>query len=201
MADVMDVSVWRHPKPPAAAVVGRCIGRTDVGVDPRKAKRLAHRLRAWARRHGTPHVVITSPLRRGADVGRWLVRWGWTHRIDARLSEVDFGAWEGQTWDAIGAAAVGAWCDDFGAHEPGGGESVRALLLRCAAFVADQRAASAAPGACIVGHAGWISAALWLQRANVDVDAGAGAGAGAPAPAAATWPRAVGYGVRVRLRL
>lgn len=181
----MAVFVWRHPKPPATAVAGRCIGRTDVGVDPRKAKRLAHRLRAWARRTGTPHVVITSPLRRGADVGRWLARWGWTHRIDARLSEMDFGAWDGQTWDAIGAAEVGAWCDDFAALRPGGGESVAALLDRCGAFLADQ---NDAPGACIVGHAGWISAALWLQSDSADL------------PNAATWPGAVRYGVRVGFR-
>ena len=180
--DAKGVNVWRHPKPPAAAVAGRCIGRTDVGVDPRKAKRLAHRLRAWARRAGTPRVVITSPLRRGADVGRWLARWGWAHRIDARLSELDFGAWEGRTWDAIGAVAVGAWCDVFAALGAGGGESVNALLVRCAAFLAEQRDA---PRACIVGHAGWISAALWLQRA------------GARAPDAQTWPGAVDYGARV----
>ena len=179
-----DVFVWRHPKPHAAAVAGRCIGRTDVGVDRRKSKRLAHRLRAWARRAGSPPVVITSALRRGADVGRWLARWGWTHRVDARLSELDFGAWEGQTWDAIGATAVGAWCDDFALLPAGGGESVSELLTRCTAFLADARDA---PGACIVGHAGWISAALWLQRA------------GASPPESLTWPRAVAYGERVKL--
>ena len=182
--NLRDLFVWRHPKPHATAVLGRCIGRTDVGVDPRKAKRLAHRLRAWARRAGNHRVVITSPLRRGADVGRWLARWGWTHRIDARLSELDFGSWEGQTWDAIGAVPVGAWCDDFAALRAGGGESVNELLARCTAFLADARET---PGACIVGHAGWISAALWLQRAAADL------------PNAATWPGAVRYGTKIQL--
>ena len=54
--------IWRHPKPIGAA--GRCIGRTDLPVDPRRAKRLAHRIRQHARRHHLPHAVVTSPLRR-----------------------------------------------------------------------------------------------------------------------------------------
>ena len=43
----MTLSVWRHPQPVGAA--GRCIGHTDLPVDARKAKRLAHRIRQAAR--------------------------------------------------------------------------------------------------------------------------------------------------------
>ncbi len=64
----------------------------------------APRARAGAARGRAP-VVWTSPLRRGADTGRWLARWGWTHRMDARLAELDFGTWDGRSWDAVGAAA------------------------------------------------------------------------------------------------
>lgn len=177
----MSVVVWRHPKP--RDVAGRCLGRTDVVVDPRKAKRLAHRIRRWARQHGASRVVVTSPLQRAACVGRWLAAWGWQHRIDARVSELDFGAWDGQRWDAIGAAAVDAWCADFVQHAPGGGEAVEQLLQRCRSFLADQ---TGALPCCVVGHAGWISAALWLGR-----DRGP--------PAAADWPAAVSYSSRVEL--
>ena len=34
-----NVWLWRHPRPTGHE--GRCIGRTDVPVDPRKARRLA----------------------------------------------------------------------------------------------------------------------------------------------------------------
>ena len=180
------LTIWRHPQP--AGVAGRCIGRTDVPVDRRKSKRLAHRIRAWARRHGAPHGVITSPLRRSADVGRWLARWGWRHRVDVRLIEVDFGCWDGQAWDAIGAAAVDTWCRDFAQHRPGGGETLVALLARCAAFIADAHGDPAAESfVCVVGHAGWISAARWLQQA------------GRATPEALAWPAAVGYGARVAI--
>ena len=178
------LTIWRHPKP--AGVAGRCIGRTDVPVDRRKSKRLAHRIRAWARRHGAPHGVITSPLRRAADVGRWLARWGWRHRVDVRLIEMDFGCWDGQAWNTIGAAAVDVWCRDFAQHRPGGGEPLVALRARCTGFIDYARGGPAAESfVCVVGHAGWISAALWLQRA------------GRATPEALSWPAAVGYGARV----
>jgi alpha-ribazole phosphatase len=174
---VADLNVWRHPRP--VAVQGLCIGRTDVPVDRRKAKRLAHRIRQFARRGRLPRVIVTSPLRRGADVGRWLSRWGWRHRVDARLSELDFGAWDGRAWQAVPRGEIDAWCASFEHHAPGGGEPVAALLVRCAAFIA------AAPAACVVGHAGWISAARWLSQPT------------ARAPAAADWPPPAAYGERV----
>ena len=174
----MNFAVWRHPLP--QGVAGRCIGRTDVAVDRRKVKRLAHRVRQWARRNGAPRIVITSPLRRAADVGRWLARWGWEHRIDARLSELDFGAWDGRLWSEIGAAPVAAWCADFVRHAPGSGESVEHLLQRCAAFLRE-------PPCCVVAHAGWISAALWLAQHEEE-------------PTAALWPAAVGCASLTMLR-
>jgi alpha-ribazole phosphatase len=177
------LTLWRHPMP--RGIEGLCVGQLDVPVDRRKSKRLAHRIRAWTRRHRAPRVVLTSPLSRSADVGRWLSRWGWRHEIDARLLELDFGAWQGRAWQAIGREQIDAWCGDFAAHRPGGGESTAALLARCSSFLADARNASAV---CVVGHAGWISAAIWLQQASDrPLDA-------------SSWPAAVRYGVMVELK-
>lgn len=177
----MTAVVWRHPKPPGVA--GRCIGgRTDVPVPARKAKRLAHRVRTLARREGRAHVVWTSPLRRSADVGRWLARWGWTHRIDPRLAELDFGVWDGQGWDTIGAAEMDAWCADFVGIAPGGGETVASLMARCAAFLDEH------PDALVVSHGGWINAAARVA-------------AGLPPPASpAEWPPACRYAAAWRAR-
>lgn len=177
------LAVWRHPQP--SGVQGRCLGRTEVPVDRRKAKRLAHQIRRWARQHGAPRVVLTSRLQRAASVGRVLAGWGWQHRVDARLNEMDFGDWDGLPWDSIGADAVAAWCAAFAEHAPGGGESVSALLSRCGSLLAELHAAASPP--CVVGHAGWISAARWLQRGD------------SRAPSAAEWPAAVSYSSRVLL--
>jgi len=149
----LQLSVWRHPKPVGAA--GRCIGQTDLPVDPRRAKRLAHRIRQTARREGLPRAVATSPLRRGADVGRWLRRWGWRHQIDARLIELDFGAWDGRRWSTIAHAEVLAWEQDFLHHAPGGGESLQQLHARLSDALAAVQAGYLPP--LMVGHAGWIT--------------------------------------------
>ena len=175
--------VWRHPRP--MGVAGCCIGVTDVPVDRRKAKRLAHRIRQRARRESLPRVVWTSPLQRSANVGRCLARWGWQHRVDPRLSELDFGAWDGQPWNAIPQVDVAAWTDAFSTHAPGGGESVTQLMARCEAFFAEH----ARQGLCVVSHAGWINAALRVV-------------AGLPVPTLATqWPTSVAYAASVDLAI
>ena len=176
------MNVWRHPRP--GGVDGRCIGQLDVAVDRRKAKRLAHRIRSWARRHRQPRIVVTSHLRRSADVGRWLSAWGWRHRIDTRLAELHFENWQGRPWNEIAPAALGAWTSNFAVYRPGGGESVNEILARCAAFISEWRRGEPA---CVVTHAGWISAAVWLQDASTR------------APLAGQWPGAVKYGARVAL--
>jgi alpha-ribazole phosphatase len=144
---------WRHPR--AIGAEGRCIGHTDLPVDARRAKRLAHRIRAEARRHGLPPIVLTSHLQRSLAVGRWLARWGWRHRVDPALAEMDFGRWDGCAWAEIRRAEIDAWCADFLAYAPGGGEAVAALLARVRAF-------DPGPARIVVTHGGWLSAALWL---------------------------------------
>ncbi len=177
------IHLWRHPRPKAA--VGRCIGRTDLQVDPRKSKRLAHRIRQHARRHGLSREVHTSTLRRSADVGRWLARWGWVHHIDVALSEIDFGAWDGKHWATIGEPAVSAWCEDLAGYRDHGGESVSALFDRCAKWFGRVHGTSAL---CVVGHAGWGNAARLLCQ-----------GIGPPR-LASDWPKAPSYGERLELR-
>lgn len=176
------IHIWRHPRPVAAA--GRCIGRTDLPVDPRKAKRLAHRIRQHARRHNLPRELHTSALQRGAAVGRWLARWGWVHHTDPALAEMDFGTWDGQRWVDIGEPAVSAWCSDFANYRGHGGEALSALFERCAAWLAQGDRSQAR---CVVGHAGWMNAARLLCLGSE------------PPRAASHWPAAPGYDQRLDL--
>lgn len=148
---------WRHPKPQGAQ--GRCIGGgTDLPVDRRKAKRLAHRIRRQARLNAWPHIIHTSPLRRCALVGRILKGWGWRHHVDPALLEMNFGAWDGQAWSAIPLHEVDAWCADFCDHRPGGVESLSEVFGRVTAWWAAQGPWPLL----IVGHGGWMLAARWL---------------------------------------
>lgn len=145
-------TIWRHPQPRGAA--GRCIGSgTDLPVDRRKAKRLAHRIRAHARRHGLARVVVTSPLARAADVGRWLRRWGFRWQMDSGLAEMDFGAWDGRHWSEIPLGEFERWMSDFCGFAFDGGESLAQLMVRASNW---QPSCALA-----VGHGGWITARSW----------------------------------------
>lgn len=166
---------WRHPKP--HGVAGRCVGHTDVVVDRRKAKRLAHRVRQAARLHGLPKVVYTSPLQRCRTVGRILRTWGWRHHIDARLAEMDFGAWDGKPWLDISRDQIDVWVADFVGYQPDGGESLGQVLERAQAWQAT------GPGPVVViGHAGWMLARQWVNEHE------------SPPSGAHQWPTPPAYG-------
>ena len=156
---------WRHPRPDHIA--GVCIGRTDVAVDPRRARRLARQIQRVARANQLPHEIWTSPLRRCSDVGRWLRRWGWVHHIDAALLEMDFGAWEGKPWSVIPQVEVEAWNRDFARFAPGGGEPVMALIERTRAWQGVRSGARSRHGAILmVAHAGWMRARRWCESSS-----------------------------------
>lgn len=170
-------SVWRHPRPTGAK--GLCVGaRCDLPVTARRAKRLARRIQAHARRHRLPHEIWTSPLRRCADVGRWLRRWGWRHHQDAALLELDFGDWDGRPWSDIPKAEMDAWVADFAGSHPGGGESLQALLARASNWH------GAKAGGMVVSHGGWMLARRWASE-HPD-----------RTPAASEWPSPPGYAER-----
>lgn len=200
---VIELWAWRHPRPFGAA--GHCIGRTDLSVDPRRTRRLAHRIESVVRDAGLPREVWTSPLARCADVGRLLARRGFAHRVDARLAELDFGAWDGQPWNAIGAEEFAKWEADFSGHRPGGGESLESLMQRASVFLGDRAcgrgaacttaaapfrlgqavANPAADPVLTIGHAGWINAVRML---------------GQPVHTA-RWPAPIAYGALLRLHV
>jgi alpha-ribazole phosphatase len=177
---------WRHPRATGAA--GRCIGRTDLPVDRRRAKRLAHRLRATARRERLPRVVWVSPLQRCRAVGRWLARWGFDCRVDARLAELGFGRWDGRPWSEVPWREVQAWEADLLHHAPGEGESLARLAVRLQSFV-DERRGAGDRAVLLVGHGGWITALVHLPRAAVAEGATLDA---------AQWPAAPRHGALVR---
>lgn len=150
--------LWRHPRPVGGA--GRCYGHTDLPVDRRRAKRLAHRIRRLARRHALPQTVWTSPLARCRHVGRWLRRWGWRHHVDAALGELDFGTWEGRPWRELPRDEIDAWVQAFAEHAPGGGEALPTFAARVRGFMRSH----AGTTTLVVAHGGWMVMARWLTE-------------------------------------
>lgn len=181
----------RHARLPEAT--GRCYGRTDLAADPqdtaRSAQALAAALPAGARLQVSP-AARTRALAQALQSQRPDLR----AIPDARLQELDFGAWEGRRWDAIARGDLDAWVADFAAHRPGGGESVTDLLARVAAALGETEAGPPRPtgaDAVWITHAGVIRAVLWLRCHGPT-----------RAPQACAWPvQAPGWGRWIALPL
>lgn len=158
-------SLWlvRHATPLIEA--GVCYGRLDMAADAAATRTAALALAAALPAH--IRLVDVSPRLRCRQLADALQQ----HRPDlqirtnVRIAEMDFGTWEGQRWDAIGAEAMDQWTADFGSHAVGGGETVDDLLRRVGAAW-DEAAATAATDGCDriwITHAGVARAALLWQ--------------------------------------
>lgn len=142
---------------PALDVAGRAIGRHDVELEqPDDARRLAD---AW--NQPRPTRVISSPLKRAIDTAAPLAdRFGLSLDVDPRLQEVDFGAWEGMTWEAIeerDGDRFQSWMQNWETVAPPGGESFVDVVARMSAFLDDLPPKEST---LVVAHAGAIRAAL-----------------------------------------
>jgi alpha-ribazole phosphatase len=163
------LTLLRHLRP--AVAEGVCYGITDL--DPAPGQEAA--LDALVARLPPVSAIATSPLRRCRRLAEAIGRArGLGVTTDARLSEMDFGAWEGRPWNDVPRAELDAWAADFLHARPHGGESVAQLQARVLAALEGIRAR---PGHhLLVTHGGVIKAAL------------------ATGPRAEDWPAALAFG-------
>ena len=146
----MQVFLIRHPRPLIGT--GICYGQIDVDCeDPLP---VATRLRTKLPK-GIP--VISSPLSRARKLAERLDP---GTRIDPRLSEINFGEWEGKSWDDIGREALEVWARDVLNFAPPGGESVARLQQRAIEFAVTLDM----PRVALVTHAGIIRALIGYWR-------------------------------------
>jgi alpha-ribazole phosphatase len=142
----MTLYLVRHPQPDVAP--GLCYGASDVAVPDAELARVHAALAAQGLPGGLP--VYSSPLLRCALLAERLAPGRVT--LDARLAEMDFGAWELRPWSAITRGDVDAWTADLLHYRPGGAENVLDVARRVRAFADDVRATSAL----VICHAGTI---------------------------------------------
>jgi alpha-ribazole phosphatase len=174
----------RHPQPDVPA--GHCYGATDVAV----AEIEIERVHTTLLQAGLPAQmpVYASPLRRCAGLARRLC--ASAPIFDARLAEMDFGAWEMRSWDDIARAEVDAWGADLLHYRPGGAENVIDVARRVAAFRADLYRAGH-PRALVICHAGTIRLLSSLHLGGAIEEA---------ALRAAQAPHRIAYGELVMLK-
>lgn len=146
----MRLYLIRHPQPGVAA--GICYGRSDLAA-PRE--RVLEAAGALAPQLPRDAALWSSPAARCAALAETLAgALGATVRYDARLLEMDFGAWEMQAWDSIPRSEVDAWAADIAAYRPGGGECVLDVAERVKAF--HDKLKADGRDAVLVCHAGVI---------------------------------------------
>lgn len=143
----MRLFLIRHPQP--EVVEGFCYGRSDLPLrTPWSAAEVSALL-------PDDVTVVSSPLRRCAEFARALSS---NVRLDERIVELDFGAWEMLAWDDIDTVQLDAWAADplgFNGH---GGESVAQMRQRVRAALAELDEES---GCCVwVTHAGVMKLVL-----------------------------------------
>lgn len=113
----MSLKLWllRHGKPLVAP--NTCYGQLDVSADNAHTLQAAQAL--WAhwqtQQQAAPQWVWCSPLRRTRQMAVALQAQGLSAPLTLKpeLAEMNFGAWEGQTWTDIGEQPLTAWTDDF----------------------------------------------------------------------------------------
>ena len=154
------IALVRHC--PAQVAPGLCYGRLDLPTTPLGPAVLAPLRAALAGLEAAP--LWSSPARRCRDLAEALAE-GRSIRLEARLLELDFGAWEGQPWDAVPRDALDRWAADPWGFAPPGGESGAALVARLRAFQAELRGP-----AVVVAHGGSLKVlAALLEGRPVDL--------------------------------
>lgn len=147
----MRLTLVRHPAP--AIAPGLCYGSSDVAVTPQSCDGALAALAGALPRDAS--AIYSSPLQRcGALAIPLAAQLGLSPpRRDARLAEMDFGAWELRRWDDIPLTEIDAWAADLVHYPPGGGETVLQVARRVAAFLEALRRQRTA-SAIVVCHAG-----------------------------------------------
>jgi alpha-ribazole phosphatase len=152
----------RHPK--LEDMQGICYGALDVLVPETVTFQHAERLKKTL-----PSLpIISSPLQRCLALASAL---SVDAKQDARLLEMNFGAWQGSAWNDIERSQLDLWANSVTHFHPPNGENFMDVINRLSEFLNDLNEPHI-----LITHAGVIRAAHFLlggvdvmDAASVDV--------------------------------
>ncbi|MBS0376861.1 MAG: histidine phosphatase family protein [Proteobacteria bacterium] len=154
----MKLYLVRHPKTLAPPTL--CYGSAEVEVAEDSRQEALRSIRAAipsTALEGAP--IFSSPLSRCRDLAHALAG-GREVTVAPDLIELNFGQWEGRTWDQVPGAEVQAWMSDLWDYRPGGGESARMGAQRLRGLL--ERMAPV-PEVILITHGGIIRIARALK--------------------------------------
>jgi alpha-ribazole phosphatase len=164
-------ALWVVRHPPVVAT-GICYGQSDVPLAVDVHTAAATILEAVRAAGIAVERVLSSPWKRAHDVAAELApALGVPHEVDARLSEMSFGVWEGRAFAEIETTdgeRFFAWMNDWRRAAAPEGERVDDLVARADAFRRDHAARGGVVLA--VTHAGLVRALRSIVR-GVDYEA------------------------------
>ncbi|MEC9466158.1 MAG: histidine phosphatase family protein [Myxococcota bacterium] len=157
--------IWTLRHPPVDRQ-GRCIGQTVIETTLPGAEAVRRAIDAAPFR---PAQLFSSDLPRCANLAHGLAEaWSVQVHTDARLREMNFGEWEGRTYDAI-AEEDGPrwyqWCDNWRTQAPPGGETLDGFVARVSGWLHDLQPG---PTDALVTHAGVIRVLRVLSGSSWD---------------------------------
>lgn len=154
----------RHSLP--AVEVGTCYGRLDVPLAESSTAEIKLAISSLP----SMQIIYSSPSRRCRTLAEAIAKRDRVSvRMDPRLHELDFGAWEGRRWDDVPQAEIDAWASNIWAVPPGAGESLRSLWTRIEDFRRIELEPATRGGrsaTLIVSHQGPLRV-LWAQPNNL----------------------------------
>jgi len=158
------MKVWTIRHPPVDRK-GRCVGQTQIEPLESTAESVA---KVVASAPFVPERIFSSDLPRCSRLAEGISsHWNIPLELTPSLREMNFGEWEGRSYDEIDATdneRWRAWCADWRHGFPPGGESVDDLVQRISRWL---ESASPAHTDLLVTHAGVIrvfkvlSGVLW----------------------------------------
>lgn len=158
----MKLYLVRHAKPLIEA--GICYGASDVPCSEEAMEVAAIELLKSLPKTLTKGLpMLSSPLSRCERLAQILcgLEPDFFYKTDAKLAEMNFGAWELQPWAQIAADELKAWTDAFASYSCGGsGESCAQFIQRVARCLLASRFSG--EDQIWITHAGVIRALQWL---------------------------------------
>lgn len=168
--------LWLVRHAPVLAPPGICYGQLDLPVELEATARCAERLASTL-----PRTLLHTSVLRHSTLQRcellaqaaYALRPDFTLKSDARLRELNFGAWEGLAWATLPRAELDTWAAQLATYAPGGGERLIDMLARVGAALQEDSTVASETGSDVVwiAHAGVARCVQWLlgeraQRGN-----------------------------------
>ena len=159
------MTIWTIRHPPVDRQ-GRCVGQTQIETTISVAEAVEQ---VVERAPFVPARLYSSDLPRCSRLASGLAtRWGLSLDTTPDLREMNFGEWEGRSYDEIDASDGDrwrAWCADWRNQSPPDGESIDDMIHRISTWV---RRCSPSQNDLLVTHAGVIRALRVLSGQTWD---------------------------------